>query len=525
MVSPQGLHEERLVAVAIDKNKGSQYALRWATENVIAKGQKVTLLHVPQNTSTPPSPTSYHNGILGGNDSSIGQDPNNQCTDLFLPFRVFCSFKEVAYDLITLEGHDIAKALIDYVSLYRVQNLVLGCPSKNGISRLFTKSDVANIVLKKAPSFCNIYIVAKGKISSARLASHPLKKRSSIPSIQIPQRNSNFDATSFMSPFSRLSTSTNKISDELNVPKAEHSFPGSDRLSTDSVFLDCYDNLGCEFHPRRPSKSLNFIDSKSGDHPTSFIGSKLSGFSPTRLVDHLDSAYDFLLSEQKCEENSLSSDKIQAGDAKRLKIFQLASLSLVILGENCISSQIWNSNMVVTHDNTKCEQIYSNLDLVIHLIPVVVDCNRLFGGPIVKEMEEKMRRLELQTIQTMEMYHAACKEALREKQKVKELENLRKEDEKKLVEARRQKEEALACVAKEKALRMASKEEAKAAQKKAEREAQRRKRSERKALKKSEAKKTALKSLVHSQKAMKYQSLLRILVVLIIFYVYFFELR
>ncbi|XP_075098464.1 uncharacterized protein LOC107761456 [Nicotiana tabacum] len=450
MVSPQGLHEERLVAVAIDKNKGSQYALRWATENVIAKGQKVTLLHVPQNTSTPPSPTSYHN--VGGNDSSIGQDPNNQCTDLFLPFRVFCSFKEVAYDLITLEGHDIAKALIDYVSLYRVQNLVLGCPSKNGISRLFTKSDVANIVLKKAPSFCNIYIVAKGKISSARLASHPLKKRSSIPSIQIPQRNSNFDATSFMSPFSRLSTSTNKISDELNVPKAEHSFPGSDRLSTDSVFLDCYDNLGCEFHPRRPSKSLNFIDSKSGDHPTSFIGSRLSGFSPTRLVDHLDSAYDFLLSEQKCEENSLSSDKI-------------------------------------------------------------------------KEMEEKMRRLELQTIQTMEMYHAACKEALREKQKVKELENLRKEDEKKLVEARRQKEEALACVAKEKALRMASKEEAKAAQKKAEREAQRRKRSERKALKKSEAKKTALKSLVHSQKAMKYQSLLRILVVLIIFYVYFFELR
>nr|XP_009768795.1 PREDICTED: U-box domain-containing protein 35 isoform X2 [Nicotiana sylvestris] len=448
MVSPQGLHEERLVAVGIDKNKGSQYALRWATENVLAKGQKVTLLHVP---STPPSPTSFHNGI-GGNDLSIGQDPNNQCTDLFLPFRVFCSFKEVAYDLITLEGHDIAKALIDYVSLYRVQNLVLGCPSKNGISRLFTKSDVANIVLKKAPSFCNIYIVSKGKISSARLASHPLKKRSSVPSIQIPLRNSNFDATSFMSPFPRLSTSTNKIADELNVPKAEHSFPGSDRLSTDSVFLDCYDNLGCEFQPRRPSKSLNFIDSKSGDHPTRFIGSKFSGFSPTRLVDHLDSAYDLLLSEQKCEENSLSSDKI-------------------------------------------------------------------------KEMEEKMRRLELQTIQTMEMYHAACKEALREKQKVKELENLRKEDEKKLVEARRQKEEALACVAKEEALRMASKEEAKAAQKKAEREAQRRKRSERKAQKKSEAKKTALKSLVHSQKAIKYQSLLRILVVLIIFYVYFFELR
>ncbi|KAJ8527603.1 hypothetical protein K7X08_015054 [Anisodus acutangulus] len=455
MVSPQGLHEERLVAVAIDKDKGSQYALKWATENVLTKGQKVTLLHVPQTTSAPPSPTSCPNCIVGGNDPSNGQDSNSQSTDLFLPFRVFCSFKEVAYDLIILEGHDIAKSLIDYVSLHRVQNLILGCPSKNGISRLFTKSDVANTVLKRAPSFCNIYIVSKGKISSARMASHPLKQRFSIPSIQIPpQRNSNFDATNLMSPFPRFSKSSpikTCTSDELYVAKADHSFPGSDRMSTDSVFLDCYDNFGCEVHPRRPSISLNFIDNRSGE-PTRVIGSRLSGFSPTRLVDHLDPKYDLLLSEQKCEESSLSSDKI-------------------------------------------------------------------------KEMEEKMRRLELQTIQTMEMYHAACKEALREKQKLKEVENLRKEDVKKLEEERRQKEEALACVAKEKALRMASKEEAKAAQRKAEREGQRRKRSEIKALKKSEAKKSALKSLLHSQKAIKYQSLLRILVVLIIFYVYFFELR
>lgn len=95
---------------------------------------------------------------------------------------------------------------------------------------------------------------------------------------------------------------------------------------------------------------------------------------------------------------------------------------------------------------------------------------------------------------------------------------------KKLEEARREKEEALDHVAKEKALRIASKEEAKAAQKKAEKEAEKRKRSERKALKKSEAKKSTIKSLVYSQKAIKYQSLLRILVVLIIFYLYFFEL-
>ncbi|XP_027769214.1 U-box domain-containing protein 52-like isoform X2 [Solanum pennellii] len=415
MVSLHGLHEERLVAVAIDKNKGSQYALRWATENVLTKGQKVTLLHVPQTqtTSAPQSPTYNNNG---GNDPSTGQDSNSQCTDLFLPFRVFCSFKEIAYDLIILEGQDIAKSLIDYVSLYRVQNLIIGCPSKNGISRLFTKSDVANTVMKKAPSFCNIYIVSKGKISSTRMASHPLKRKSSNPSIRIPpQRNSNFDATNLMSPFPRVSISTNKTSDEVYVAKADNSF------------------------------SANTLESLRG------------------------------------------------------------CLVLVLQGWLIICIP----QMSFYYLNRTVKKI--------HRPPI-----KLFF--FQKEMEEKLRRLELQTIQTMEMYHAACKEALREKQKLRELENLRKEDVKKLEEARREKEEALDHVAKEKALRIASKEEAKAAKRKAEKEAEKRKRFERKALKESEAKKSTIKSLVYSQKAIKYQSLLRILVVLIIFYLYFFEL-
>lgn len=35
-----------LVAVAIDKDKGSQHALRWAVENLLSRGQTVILIHV-----------------------------------------------------------------------------------------------------------------------------------------------------------------------------------------------------------------------------------------------------------------------------------------------------------------------------------------------------------------------------------------------------------------------------------------------------------------------------------------------
>ena len=48
--------KKETVAVAIDKDKGSQYALKWAIEQILSKGQSVTLLHVKQNASSIPTP-------------------------------------------------------------------------------------------------------------------------------------------------------------------------------------------------------------------------------------------------------------------------------------------------------------------------------------------------------------------------------------------------------------------------------------------------------------------------------------
>lgn len=41
-----------LVAVAINKNKGSQYALKWTIDNLLTRGQTVILIHV-KITNTP----------------------------------------------------------------------------------------------------------------------------------------------------------------------------------------------------------------------------------------------------------------------------------------------------------------------------------------------------------------------------------------------------------------------------------------------------------------------------------------
>lgn len=38
--------KDKATVVAIDKDKGSQYALKWAIDNLIGRGKNVTLLHV-----------------------------------------------------------------------------------------------------------------------------------------------------------------------------------------------------------------------------------------------------------------------------------------------------------------------------------------------------------------------------------------------------------------------------------------------------------------------------------------------
>ena len=55
-----------LVAVAIDRDKGSQHALKWAIDHLVQKGQTIILIHV--NLKSPllstsaslPTPSKYY---------------------------------------------------------------------------------------------------------------------------------------------------------------------------------------------------------------------------------------------------------------------------------------------------------------------------------------------------------------------------------------------------------------------------------------------------------------------------------
>lgn len=46
---------EKRVALAIDKDKGSQYAIKWVVDQFLTRGQALTLLHVTRTTNSAPN--------------------------------------------------------------------------------------------------------------------------------------------------------------------------------------------------------------------------------------------------------------------------------------------------------------------------------------------------------------------------------------------------------------------------------------------------------------------------------------
>ncbi|KAL5825737.1 hypothetical protein ACOSQ3_021800 [Xanthoceras sorbifolium] len=249
-----------LVAVAVDKDKSSQNALRWAVENLLTRGQTVILIHVLHKSSH-----SGHSQVSDGNGALQHKQQLEKLTkDLFLTFRCYCTRKDVNCLDVVLEESDIAKAITEYVSHCAIENLVLGAPSRHGFIRRF-KADIPSCASKVAPDFCTVYVVSKGKVSSVRNASrsapftspllNQLKRQNS--QCETPQRHSITlrDRTSFKphipfeeavkSPFSRGRGIQGKSFADFPETDTDISFVSSGRPSIDrnsTVFLDLTDS-------------------------------------------------------------------------------------------------------------------------------------------------------------------------------------------------------------------------------------------------------------------------------------------
>ncbi|WOL13834.1 U-box domain-containing protein 52-like [Canna indica] len=173
--------------------------------------------------------------------------------DLFLPFRCFCTRKDISCKDVLVEDTEVAKGLIEFVTHAAIEKLVIGAPSRGGFVRRFKTHDITTNVSKGVPDFCTVYVISKGKVSAMRNAVRaapavsPLRaqiqsqislKPSGTPRFMKDPNEASFDSQddSIRSPFSRGGRISSARSADLPLSDTDISFVSSGRPSSELPF-------------------------------------------------------------------------------------------------------------------------------------------------------------------------------------------------------------------------------------------------------------------------------------------------
>ncbi|KAL3642843.1 hypothetical protein CASFOL_013658 [Castilleja foliolosa] len=426
------MNKQEMVAVAIDKDKGSQAALKWAVDNLLAKGKCVTLLHVKLKSSL--------GSHVGYSDDDGKFTADSQAKELFLPFRCFCTRKDIQVTEVVLEDSDVARALCDYVRSNMIESLVVGSAVKSGFVR-FKTVDIPGNVTKGAPDFCTVYVISKGKVASVRSSSAAQQKE--VPRPMENASNAPLGSTN--------GTRYGQGYGTRGVPAPQYASRSNLTEDTDSIRSP---------FTRGKAQNWSYGELSKPDSDISFVSSVRP--SNERMNPLLDQ--DMMMGPRL----SNSSDTEYR-------------LSFGSQFSNVRSSDANNSSFGVYSPRSQESGNFA-----------------WSGSQSLEDVEAEMRRLKQELKQTMDMYSTACKEALTAKQKAMELHRWKVEEQQKLEEARLAEEAALAIAAKEKEKCRVAIEKAKEAQRLAEHEAQKRISAEKKAFLESEEKKKVLDKLAHN---------------------------
>nr|VDD07364.1 unnamed protein product [Brassica rapa] len=164
----KGKDSNAITAVAIDKDKNSQHALKWALDHIVGDSPNCILLHVQTKLR-----------IGEGENTEAPHDNQEEAHKFFLPFRGFCAKKGIRATELLLHDIDIANAIVDYINKNSISNIVIGASARNTFLKKFKSVDVPTTLLKTTPDTCSVYIVSKDKLLTSRQASRP----------QTPQHN------------------------------------------------------------------------------------------------------------------------------------------------------------------------------------------------------------------------------------------------------------------------------------------------------------------------------------------------
>ncbi|CAM8895185.1 unnamed protein product [Rhodiola kirilowii] len=162
----------KTVMVGVDKDKNSNYAVRWAAENLLASETNPPLILVHVRIG------NYQYQSSGGVDGEHEVD----IQQIFSTFRGFCTRKGIQLKEVVVDDTDVSKGLLNYAKTNFINNIVVGASRGNALTR-WMKQDVSSGVTKNAPDFCSVYVIAKTKAVVVRQAQRPAANTAAPPKV------------------------------------------------------------------------------------------------------------------------------------------------------------------------------------------------------------------------------------------------------------------------------------------------------------------------------------------------------
>ncbi|CAK9135125.1 unnamed protein product [Ilex paraguariensis] len=157
------------VVIAINGNRKSKFVVKWALEKFVPEGKVMfKLLHVRPMITAVPTPMGNFISLSQARDDVVAaykKEVEWQTTEKLLPYKKMCAQRKVQVEIVQIEADDVVNAIASEVSKCTHNKLVIGASSRSIFSR---GQSLSSRISKCIPSFCSVYAVSKGKLSSVR---------------------------------------------------------------------------------------------------------------------------------------------------------------------------------------------------------------------------------------------------------------------------------------------------------------------------------------------------------------------
>ncbi|XP_073299273.1 U-box domain-containing protein 35-like isoform X2 [Primulina huaijiensis] len=459
-------HEGNIsTAVAVDRNKNSQHAVKWAVDNLNLKDNRIILLHV---LCTQPFLFPLE---LTPKEGRAPTQPEMQ--QLFLPYRGFCARKAIRVKEVILHGHDIAKTLCEYVDANSITTIILGASTRNAISRAFRNADVPSCVAKHAPDSCSVYAVPKGgKALEIKSAIEP--------------------GTPLFPEFLGCRTEAESSLDVLNRQRPVDIIKNICPLNSPNNFME-YQQTAPWNRPFLTSKTPSPQSSLSSNELQQMIQWESHYESNLPLVNSAYSSYNCT----PFGSNNVSPLASMGSNGTEFGINQLAG-GKISGPENGLRTQTYDNSINFTSGSSDQSEAHSfNSDVSVEFLDNSRESHssKSSSSSQAAEVEDELRRLKLELKHVTEKYNAACIEAATANEKVREIDRWKTEETRKSEDAKHAQESAFAIVEREKKKYKAAVLVATKAQRIAELESERRRQAEMKFKHEADEKQKAMDAL------------------------------